>query len=193
MAARLRALRDDHVDAGTHRPLSGGHRAHLINHRDARRMRARDVGGRVAPEEGQERHPFLDAHAHEVVRGEGEPRPVEERVHPERPVGEPPQAADLLAQHGRRVPVERHDAEAAGVTDGRRKLGSGDHAERGAENGHLDAEQLAESRSQHGSGYTTCRPSGGWSTPTVQTIMAFSGAWHTASMRCPSGSTTNAA
>src|SRR6516165_7325169 len=61
----------------------------------ARRVGTPHVRRRITPEEGEDGHPLFQAYGDLVLDGE-----VEKQVHPERPGGEGPQAADLLAEAG---------------------------------------------------------------------------------------------
>jgi hypothetical protein len=64
----------------------------------AGRVGAPNVRRRIAPEEGENGHPLVQADGDLVLDGK-----VQEQVHPERLGGERPHAANLLAEDRRRA------------------------------------------------------------------------------------------
>ena len=104
-----------------------------------------DVRRRVAPGEGEDRHPLLDAEFDLLGLGQGQ-----DEVDAEGPVGQLPHAPDQLPQQRGRVDAEGDQAQAAGVADRRRQLGAGDvRSHGGGEDGHVEAQQVAQPGSEH--------------------------------------------
>ena len=77
----------------------------------ARLVRTLHIWRRIAPEEGKHGHPLVQADGNLVLDGE-----VEQQVHPERPGGECPHAADLFAEDRWRAELGLQDAKTAGIT-----------------------------------------------------------------------------
>ena len=124
------------------RPAGICDRADLVENLHARRVGTPRVRRRITPEQGEDGHPLFQADGDLILDGE-----VEWQIHPERPGGERPHAADLLAENRRRAELCLKNAEAAGVAHRRDEVRAGQvRSHRRGDDGVFDPQHLTVSR-----------------------------------------------
>jgi hypothetical protein len=113
---------------------------------------------RIAPGEGEDGHPLIQADRDLVLDGE-----VEEQNHPERIGSECSNAADLLAEDRRRGELSLQDAQAPGVAHGGDELRAGQVGpHRRGDDRVLDTQQVAKIGPHHFLKGPTTQLSGRW-------------------------------
>jgi hypothetical protein len=140
VASGLGPLRNNHVNPGLLAANGLIHRANLMQHRDARRVRGRHEFRGISPEERQGRNPLVDAYLNAILV-----REMEDQVHPERSGCKAAKITDLLPQRRRRAELRLEDAEAAGIAHGSDELGSREIGSHGSDDDRgLNPKPLAE-------------------------------------------------